>query len=592
MSTELLAQITNSLVDGDPDATVAGTKQAIAAGLEPLAIIEGGLVPGMRIVGDKYASGEYFLPNLIVSASGMKQAMALLAPELKARRQELKSAGTVVIGTVRGDIHEIGKSLVATMLAANGFEVHDLGVDVSVDAFVSRVRDAGANLVGLSALADDDDARAEGRHRRPRQGRAARAGEGDGGRRAGDEEVGRRHRRGRLGPGRGRRGRPRVAAGGSGIVPIDVAIVGGGAAGLTTAIMAARRLPGARVVVFDGASRLGAKILVSGGGRCNVTNRAVAAADYWGGDRRFIDSVLRAFSAADTVTFFEGLGVGLHEEEHGKLFPDSGRSRTVLDALVEAARQSRVDIRLGRRVEAVRRAAERCVGSSAWRTRPRSLGGWCSPPAACRSRRAGAMEAAWRWRRPWGTASCRPRRPSRRWCWPARSTARSPVCRTKRRCRSPSTGRRPVRLRGSLLWTHFGVSGPLALDASRHWHRAALEGGRVSVRLSFVPDLDFAGCRARPARRGRRAAVGHSARRTRGAPAGRCGRRSPRVARDRLRRPPGAPVAGGSPASWRGALVSWELPVTGQSRLQLRRSHGRRRRARRGRPRDDGVEAV
>jgi corrinoid protein of di/trimethylamine methyltransferase len=152
MSNELLAQITDSLVAGDPDATVAGARQALAAGLEPLAIIENGLVPGMRIVGDKYASGEYFLPNLIVSASGMKQAMAVLEPELKARRQELKSAGTVVIGTVRGDIHEIGKSLVATMLTANGFEVHDLGVDVPVDAFVARVREAGANLVGLSAL--------------------------------------------------------------------------------------------------------------------------------------------------------------------------------------------------------------------------------------------------------------------------------------------------------------------------------------------------------------------------------------------------------------------------------------------------------
>ena len=152
MSNELLAQITNSLVDGDPDGTVAGTTQAIAAGIEPLVIIEQGLVPGMRIVGERYASGEYFLPNLIVSANGMKQAMALLDPELKARRQELKSAGTVVIGTVRGDIHEIGKSLVATMLAANGFDVHDLGVDVPVDAFVARVREAGANLVGLSAL--------------------------------------------------------------------------------------------------------------------------------------------------------------------------------------------------------------------------------------------------------------------------------------------------------------------------------------------------------------------------------------------------------------------------------------------------------
>jgi corrinoid protein of di/trimethylamine methyltransferase len=152
MSTELLAQITASLVAGDPDAAVEGTRQALAAGVEPLAIIEGGLVPGMRVVGDKYASGEYFLPNLIVSASGMKQAMALLDPELKARRQAVKSAGTVVIGTVRGDIHEIGKSLVATMLTANGFEVHDLGVDVPADAFVARVRETGANLVGLSAL--------------------------------------------------------------------------------------------------------------------------------------------------------------------------------------------------------------------------------------------------------------------------------------------------------------------------------------------------------------------------------------------------------------------------------------------------------
>jgi corrinoid protein of di/trimethylamine methyltransferase len=152
MSTALLAQIASSLVEGDPDATVEGVKAAIAAGVAPMAIIDGALVVGMRTVGDKYASGEYFLPNLIVSANGMKQAMALLEPELKARRESIKPAGTVVIGTVRGDIHEIGKSLVATMLSANGFEVHDLGVDVPVDAFVARVKEAGANLVGLSAL--------------------------------------------------------------------------------------------------------------------------------------------------------------------------------------------------------------------------------------------------------------------------------------------------------------------------------------------------------------------------------------------------------------------------------------------------------
>jgi len=152
MSSELLQAITDSVVAGDPDATVAGTRQALEAGIEPLRIINEGLVPGMRVVGDKYSSGEYFLPNLIVSASGMKQAMALLEPELKARREEVRSAGKVVIGTVRGDIHEIGKSLVATMLAANGFEVHDLGVDVSAERFVDTVRQTGADLVGLSAL--------------------------------------------------------------------------------------------------------------------------------------------------------------------------------------------------------------------------------------------------------------------------------------------------------------------------------------------------------------------------------------------------------------------------------------------------------
>jgi corrinoid protein of di/trimethylamine methyltransferase len=152
MSSDLLAQITASVVAGDPDATVEGTRQALQAGHEPLVIIEEGLVPGMRIVGDKYSTGEYFLPNLIVSASGMKQAMAVLEPELKARRQQVRSAGGVVIGTVRGDIHEIGKSLVATMLSANGFEVHDLGVDVPIETFVAAAREHRAQIVGMSAL--------------------------------------------------------------------------------------------------------------------------------------------------------------------------------------------------------------------------------------------------------------------------------------------------------------------------------------------------------------------------------------------------------------------------------------------------------
>ncbi len=152
MTSDLFADITATLVAGDPAGTVAATRRALEGGVEPLAIIDRGLVPGMKIVGQKFASGEYFLPNLIVAAAGMKQSMQLLAPALKARNQSVRSAGTVVIGTVKGDIHEIGKSLVATMLSANGFEVHDLGVDVAVDTFVAKVKETGATLVGLSAL--------------------------------------------------------------------------------------------------------------------------------------------------------------------------------------------------------------------------------------------------------------------------------------------------------------------------------------------------------------------------------------------------------------------------------------------------------
>ncbi len=152
MSRDLLEKITASIVDGEPDLTVDITEQAMAAGIEPLVIIDEGLVPGMQVVGRRFSEGEYFLPNLIVAAMGMKRAMARLEPELRKRHQALKAAGTVVIGTVQGDIHEIGKTLVGTMLAANGFEVHDLGVDVPADEFVAKVKETGANIVGLSAL--------------------------------------------------------------------------------------------------------------------------------------------------------------------------------------------------------------------------------------------------------------------------------------------------------------------------------------------------------------------------------------------------------------------------------------------------------
>lgn len=152
MSQEWLVKLSNSIIEGDPDAATALTTQALQAGLDPITIINQGLVPAMNVVGEKFASGEYFLPNLVIAGSAMQQAMQLLEPELKERKQERASLGKVVIGTVHGDIHEIGKSLVATMLSANGFEVHDLGVDVPTEKFLGRVKESGAQLLGLSAL--------------------------------------------------------------------------------------------------------------------------------------------------------------------------------------------------------------------------------------------------------------------------------------------------------------------------------------------------------------------------------------------------------------------------------------------------------
>lgn len=152
MSQEIFAKLTNSLVDGDPDATFEATKEALAAGIEPMAIIKDGLIPGMNIVGEKFSSGEYFLPDLIIAADGMQKAMTLLEPELLKRQQAIESAGTVLLGTVKGDIHEIGKSLVGTMLSANGFKVHDLGVDVPTETFVAKVQEMNPDILGLSAL--------------------------------------------------------------------------------------------------------------------------------------------------------------------------------------------------------------------------------------------------------------------------------------------------------------------------------------------------------------------------------------------------------------------------------------------------------
>lgn len=152
MSQELLSQISQAVLAGEPEETVSLTQQALQAGVEPMTIIRQGLMPGMNLVGENFACGEYFLPDLIIAADCMQDAMQLLEPELVKRQQSVETAGVVVLGTVKGDIHEIGKSLVGTMLSANGFKVYDLGVDVATQSFVAKVKETGAEILGLSAL--------------------------------------------------------------------------------------------------------------------------------------------------------------------------------------------------------------------------------------------------------------------------------------------------------------------------------------------------------------------------------------------------------------------------------------------------------
>ncbi|MGB7096645.1 MAG: corrinoid protein [Anaerolineales bacterium] len=151
MSAEMYEKLAQSVIEGEPDDAEELAKQALDQGLDPLTCVNEGLTKGIQQVGALFASGEYFLPELIIGAEAMKRALAVLEPAM-AGDQSREVVGTVVIGTVEGDMHEIGKTLVGTMLIANGFKVIDLGVDLSADKFVSAVKENNADIVGASAL--------------------------------------------------------------------------------------------------------------------------------------------------------------------------------------------------------------------------------------------------------------------------------------------------------------------------------------------------------------------------------------------------------------------------------------------------------
>ena len=147
---EKMKQISQAVVQFRFNEIAALTNEALAAGIPALEIINQGLVPGMGVVGVKFRDGEIFLPEVLLSAKTMKTAMEILLPILS--RQGAGSRGKVAIGTVAGDIHDIGKNIVISMLQGNGFEVMDLGVDVPPERFAAVVRDQDLQILGLSAL--------------------------------------------------------------------------------------------------------------------------------------------------------------------------------------------------------------------------------------------------------------------------------------------------------------------------------------------------------------------------------------------------------------------------------------------------------
>jgi len=146
----MIGKLREAVLRGDKDGAASLTEEALGAGNAPEKILNNGLISAMDVVGKEFESGERFIPEMLVAAEAMKAALSILRPKLL--EQGVQSKGKVVIGTVQGDLHDIGKDLVATMLEGAGFEIVDLGVDVDAEQFVNAVRAHQPQVLALSAL--------------------------------------------------------------------------------------------------------------------------------------------------------------------------------------------------------------------------------------------------------------------------------------------------------------------------------------------------------------------------------------------------------------------------------------------------------
>ncbi|MCC6550905.1 MAG: corrinoid protein [Ignavibacteriaceae bacterium] len=147
---ELFSQLAQAVIEGKQEITVALTNELLTLGTEPKRILDEGLMPGMEVVGIRFRDNIIFVPQVLISARAMKSSLAILEPLLS--KSDISGAGTIIIGTVKGDIHDIGKNIVAMMLRSSGFKVVDIGIDAKVEKFLLTAEQEGAQILGMSAL--------------------------------------------------------------------------------------------------------------------------------------------------------------------------------------------------------------------------------------------------------------------------------------------------------------------------------------------------------------------------------------------------------------------------------------------------------
>jgi len=151
-SSDVVENLRKGVLDLDVDRVRAAAQKGVRLGIDPVQAIEDGLSKGVRAIGDRFAAGDAFLTELVMAGEAMKAGVEVLRPIILQRKLQLKNTGIVVIGTVRGDIHDIGKNIVAVMLEAAGFEVNDLGVDVPPENFIEKTKESKGQIVAMSAL--------------------------------------------------------------------------------------------------------------------------------------------------------------------------------------------------------------------------------------------------------------------------------------------------------------------------------------------------------------------------------------------------------------------------------------------------------